>query len=56
MKIVRTDTATGKRKIVTFDEVCKSFEGKLSKTTINYWFLNDEIVKDGNYEYRKKIS
>ena len=56
MKIVMTDTTTKQRKIVTFDEVCKTFEGKVSKTTINYWLLDGVMIKNGNYQYRRKIS
>ena len=56
MKIIMTDTNNHTRKVVTFDEVCKTFDGKVSKTTINYWLLDGVMIKNGNYQYRRKIS
>jgi len=60
MKIVRTDTATGKRNMVSFDEVCRKFSSDKPnsdiKKCINYILLDNRVLKDGNYEYRKEIS
>jgi len=60
MKIVKIDTVTGKRNIINFDEVCRIFSSDKPNSDIrkciNYILLDNRVLKDGNYEYRKEIS
>ena len=60
MKIIRTNTSTGAKKIVLFDEVIKSLENKnhniVNRKRINYKLLNNEILMIGKFEFVKKIS
>jgi len=59
MKIVRTDTATGASKIVTFDETIETLANgdmaSVNRIAINHKLLNNEIVSGGKYEFQKKL-
>ena len=50
-----TDTVNHTRKIISFNEVCKNLNGK-GRRKINYKLLNNEVIKDGNYEIRREIN
>ena len=60
MKIVMTNTANHTRKVVSFDEVCNSLDGghynNNGRRSINYRLLSNEVIKDGNYEFKREIS
>ena len=59
MKIIRTDTTTGKRKIVTFDETILTLANgdmaSVNRIAINHRLLNNETVSNGKYEFQKKL-
>ena len=59
MKILRIDTVTGERNIVSFDEVYNKFSSDKPnsdiKKCINYMLLDNQVLKDGNYEYKREI-
>ena len=60
MKIVMTNMANYTRKVVSFDEVCNSLDGghynSKGRRSINYRLLSNEVLKDGNYEFKREIS
>jgi len=56
MRIQRYDTVTNKEKEVVFGEVVKSFKGKLKNIEITYQLLRNKTIKNGRYEYRRKIN
>jgi len=56
MRIKRYDTITNKEKEVVFGEVVKSFEGKLKNIEITYKLLGNKTLKNGRYEYQKKVN
>ena len=52
MKIVMTDTVKHTRKTISFNEVCNKLN--YNRRKINYKLLNNEVIKDGNYEIRRE--
>ena len=56
MKIQRFDTVTNKEKKVLFGEVVKNIKGKLNNIEINYRLLNNETLKNGRFEFKRKVS
>ena len=59
MKIIMTNIANNTRKVVTFNEFCNSLDGghynNNGRRSINYRLLNNEIIKDGVYEFKREI-
>ena len=59
MKIVRTNTITNTREVVSFNEVYKRFFSKSSWTQriwLNYRLLDNVTLQDREYEYKREIS
>ena len=60
MKIVMTNTATGTRRVVSFNDVCNSLDDghytKKERRIINCRLLSNEVIKDGNYEFKREIN
>ena len=60
MKIVMTNTANHTRKVITFNDFCNSLGGghynSKGRRIINYKLLSNEVIKDGNYEFKREIS
>ena len=58
MRIVMTDTVNHTRKIINFNEVCNKLNGNENKgrIKINYKLLNNEVIKNGNYEIKREIN
>jgi len=60
MKIVMTNTATGARRIVSFNDVCRELNGghynSKGRRMINYRLLSNEVIKDGNYEFKREVN
>ena len=59
MKIVMTNTVTHTRKIVSFKEVCNILaNGQYNSEGViwaNYKLLNNEVIADGNLEFKREI-
>ena len=59
MKIVMTNTIDHTRKVVSFNEVCNSLDGghynAKGRLFINFRLLNNEVIKDGNYEFKREV-
>ena len=60
MKIVMTNTANHTRKVVSFNEVCNSLDvghyNSKGRRIINYKLLSNEVIKEGNYKFKREIS
>ena len=60
MKIVMTNTATGTRKVVSFNEVCNRLNGDKPNSDIrkciNCILLDNRVLKDGKYEFKREIN
>ena len=60
MKIVMTNTVTKERTIVTFNEVRNILaKGQYNSEGViwaNYKLLNNEVIADGNLEFKREIS
>ena len=55
MRIKRLDTVTNKeKKDVPFNEVIKSFK-ELSNPAITYQLLNNQILKNGRFEFKRMV-
>ena len=54
MRIQRFDTVTGKEKEVLFREVVKNCK-KLTNIAVTYQLLNNQILKNGRFEFKRKV-
>ena len=56
MRIQRFDTVTSKVKEVLFQDVVKNCKGKLNNLAVNYQLLNNKILKNGRFEFTRKLN